>query len=131
MKILFLDIDGVLNCRSTPLRKTFSGFEDFERVDLGCVSLLNQIIAETNAKIVVSSAWRINHSTAELQAFLNHNGLVGEIVGKTEIINYEDARRGDEIQLWLNYNEAESFVILDDGDDMYHLKKYLVQTSFE
>lgn len=40
--------------------------------------------------------------------------------------------RGREIQAWLAAQcEIESFVILDDSDDMEHLSGRLVQTTFD
>lgn len=75
-------------------------------------------------------------------------GVKGLIVGVTPVLTTEvmitaaDGRRiplaigherGKEIQAWLNKNPkmAESFAIVDDEDDMAHLKDRLVRTRFE
>jgi len=49
--------------------------------------------------------------------------------------------RGEEIQLWLDNYQAKSsfmidevvdqFVILDDDEDMNHLKNHLIQTDYQ
>lgn len=55
--LVFLDIDGVLNNESFLLKS--GGAEAF---DPDNVKLLNKLIKETNASVVISSAWRIGHS---------------------------------------------------------------------
>ena len=50
MKVIFLDIDGVLN------QHRFQ--KGAALIDPGCVARLNKIISETDARIVVHSAWR-------------------------------------------------------------------------
>lgn len=139
MKVIFLDIDGVLNSRHTPLKKCFKGFEEDERTDPRCVQLLNTVVERTQAKIVISSAWRIQHSAEELQAYFKHCGFTGEIIGVTPVLlnvdldpeDPDEWERGDEIQEWLDNNEVENFIILDDDSDMGYLKLHLVKTSFE
>ena len=49
MKIIFLDIDGVLNQTGNAASLPF---------DPNCVMYLNHVIKETGAHIVISSAWR-------------------------------------------------------------------------
>jgi hypothetical protein len=47
-KIIFLDIDGVLN----------AGCDDEPFIFSECAQRLNRIIQETGAQVVLSSAWR-------------------------------------------------------------------------
>lgn len=131
LKIIFLDIDGVLVNRAS-LRQA-SGLQAF--ADPKCVAALNRIIAETDAKIVVSSTWRRSGRRFVTQK-LRSWGVVGEIVGLTPILNVANVERGSEIQTWIHehmrFSSAiDSFVILDDDDDMLHLSARLVQTVFE
>lgn len=108
MKIIFLDIDGVLNvyCES--------------RDEYGCsfhqefVDNLKTIIDQTNAKIVISSTWR--HSGLEIiQEMWNHRNLPGDVISITPDLRYE--KRGYEIEKWLDTNSVVNFVILDDDTD--------------
>lgn len=132
MKILFLDIDGVLNCRSyigRPGRNSLSELDWFQdQIDPACMDRLNQILDQSKAKVVISSSWRIILSLPELQEILTSKGFRGEIIGKTPELPPDD--REEEISLWLRDNPAESFVILDDGrvDPNFD---HQVLTSFE
>jgi hypothetical protein len=53
MKVIFLDIDGVLNTTSTT-----EMFEEYTFVEDEKVQLLKQLVTRTGAKIVLSSSWR-------------------------------------------------------------------------
>lgn len=138
MKIIFLDIDGVLNTSQTfiDIHKEWkqTGQRRIE-IDEFRVELLADLVKETNAKIVLSSSWRmywvepINHKAREVNEIFNKYGL--EIYSMTPrcIIGL----RQDEIDLWLSkHDNIESFVIFD--DDSFDLQKYidtrLIKTSF-
>ena len=54
MKVIFLDVDGVLNCQ-----KTEAKCRGFIGVDSKKVKLLKKIVDATDAKIVLSSSWKI------------------------------------------------------------------------
>jgi hypothetical protein len=128
MRIIFLDIDGVLNSSKfiKRLGKSWTGAQ----IDPEAVSILNEIIRETEAKIVISSSWRIVFSLERINSILNDNGFVGEIIGETPRVDWEPYSRGNEIQMWLDSNpDIESFVIIDDYSDMGELIKFLVQTK--
>jgi hypothetical protein len=141
-RILFLDFDGVLNSVAFAQRTTFTGWPD-GHIDPEAIKHLNRLVAETSAKIVISSSWRKMLNDEELAGVLSRAGCVGEVVGKTpdfyqvpiwnrsSPINRRFVR-GDEIQAWLDdHPEVETFAILDDDDDMAHLSNWLVQTSHE
>ena len=55
--------------------------------------------------------------------------MTGELIGVTPSL--PGRPRGEEIQAWLDGagTEVESFVILDDHDDMAHLADRLVRTD--
>lgn len=84
MRIIFLDIDGVLN--GDPHR---NGNEEgttgdyFGYIFQKMVAELNGIISHTNAKIVISSTWRIPTSVEDNQKMIDDIGVVGEVVGFT------------------------------------------------
>lgn len=83
MKIIFLDIDGVLNhC------ETRSGIcSPTEPLPLPiapeCMARLNRLIADTGAKIVISSSWRKFARWQDLGPALMRHGLVGAVIGET------------------------------------------------
>lgn len=144
MKIVFLDFDGVLNSRpfliKSRSRMSKSGWREdpTDDIDPQAVGVLNDIIARSGAKVVISSSWRLFYGHDDLRRFLKERGLQGEpIIGQTpERFKMSDrwSERGHEIQQWLDDNKelgVESFVILDDNSDMAHLMDKLVKTDFD
>jgi hypothetical protein len=53
MKVIFLDIDGVLNCTSTPNPRKFPYI-----VDAKLLKRFKRLLQRTGAKVVLSSTWR-------------------------------------------------------------------------
>ena len=122
MKIIFLDIDGVL----TPDMYEESRTEkcDDNRIDLSRVKLLADLVKASDAKIVLTSTWRVEWNMIPLLCgvygkYLNESfskyGI--SILDKTPFISILGDRR-KEILTWLSRHrsEVESFVILDDMD---------------
>lgn len=107
MKVVFLDIDGVLNCAHTSARmRGLIGIDPF------LVSIFNKIILETDAKIVLSSSWRL-FSLDEVKS------VFPMLYDVTSSIREHGSVRGDEIQKWLDeHPEVERYAILDDDSDM-------------
>lgn len=113
MYIIFLDIDGVLNL-DTIRKKSFNK---------ECVKNLNFIIKETNAKIVIISTWRLSMSLEELRKYFIKEGILGEIIGCTDlpkniddfssivIAKPREREIGDYI---LENNSISNYVIIDD-----------------
>lgn len=131
MKILFLDIDGVLINRKAlaSSKGIFPPTPDPE-----AVKALNRVLDETGAYVCVSSCWRAGKDAEQLQDLLNEWGVDCEVVGKTPYLMHEI--RGIEIQEWLDKFQfdgtiVDSFVIIDDDKDMGELMPYLVKTVFE
>lgn len=128
MKIIFLDIDGVMNnwIESKPSNK----HESLEFA-ASCVENLKYLLKKTNARIVISSTWRIGETEKTLkEKVFSHYDLDKYILDVTPI--YWDEPRGLEIKSYLaslhNCN-VEGIVILDDDSDMEDLKEYLVRTN--
>ena len=138
MKILFLDIDGVLNsidndyalCALWEIDKANKSRDEFGVLfDERCVRWLKWIIEKTGCKIVLSSTWRMK-GLREIQTMWEMRDLPGEVISITptsvsmEIINLyaatnNDADRGYEIQEWLNNNKKWlKYCIVDDDNDM-------------
>lgn len=129
MKIIFLDIDGVLNSKKYE-DANYSSFLHRDSFDPAAVARLNKITDLTKAKIVVSSAWRVSFEFDKETFFymLREEGLTGELLDITPI--FTSCLRWQEIRDWLDdHPEVESFVILDDMDYMGDLQSHLVMTT--
>lgn len=129
MRVIFLDVDGVLNNRYS---MSLGG--GLYNVDPRCVEALNKICTEANAVCVLSSTWRLGWPILAFQQFMEENGFTGKVVDKTPVMR--DEERGAEIAAYITQcNEhgypIESWVILDDDSDMGPLLPFLVQTDHE
>jgi hypothetical protein len=128
VKVVLLDIDGVLNSESWYERH---GSQNIPRppLDRDAVRRLDRIICETGAHIVLSTSWR---GDRRIPLWLLAHGCSGAVVGRTPRLHGRP--RGDEIAAWLNSVARRGiaisrFCILDDGDDMGRLWPWLVQTT--
>lgn len=149
IKVIFLDIDGVLTtikssiCKGKPLPDFFyRSRSKWDCLDKDCIERLNQITSKGGAKIVISSTWRLPCKNEDdfkcLTDYLHSQGIVGDIISKTPVhatqfnIRGRDGR-GAEIKEWLNTIgkelNVENFVILDDCEDMGDIIDHLVLTS--
>jgi len=126
MKVIFLDIDGVLNHHTWCLGKEFkkrycekTGYDETAWFDPSSVDLLNQILKETKAEIVVSSTWRYSRNQELLQILFDQVNIKGTVLDKTPDLGLNKTR-GEEIQKWLDNTtlNIESYVIIDDDFDM-------------
>ena len=118
-RVIFLDIDGVL----APILR----WDRYGDLDPACIKVLNEIVADGGADVVVSSTWRYGKTVAELQQILDAEGFDGRVVDKTPI-GAPGADRGDEIAAWLAEHAVAGYVIIDDHVDMGTLRTHLVQT---
>ena len=119
-RVIFLDIDGVL----APIRQ----WDRYGDLDPACIRVLNEIVADGAADVVVSSTWRYGKTIAELQEILVAEGFAGTVVGKTPI-GGPGADRGQEIAAWLAEHAVGGYVIIDDHVDMGELRTHLVLTQ--
>lgn len=99
-KIIFLDVDGVIN------------IPPYLRFDEKCIDNLRKIVKATGAKIVVSSSWRCGNMDLMKEAF-DESGfpedlwaeIIGETVRKwnfTKEGSYLKVVRGNEIGTWVD-----------------------------
>lgn len=132
MKLLFLDIDGVLNYNEYYVRGVRDAPHPLSEICPIAISHLNKVVAETGCNIVISSTWR--HSGIDYCTnVLRECGFTGSIIGITPDIHYEWAERGNEILKYLQdnklykYNSWEitdhDYAILDDDTDMLYQQK--------
>ncbi|MFD0675603.1 MULTISPECIES: HAD domain-containing protein [unclassified Paenibacillus] len=130
MKVIFLDIDGVMvTSRHLIQSSKYFGYE----FDPECIINLREILDRTEAYIVVSSSWREGRTLKQLQSIFEINGL-NKVIGMTPI--FDGAIRGREIQEYIKISkgtqqEINHFIIIDDEEEMGDLKEYLIETDFQ
>lgn len=107
MKVIFLDVDGVLNSMQTP---AWMG-DDWDLPLAKHICHLHRVVAETGAVIVVSSSWReYPYAMRKLELALKVFEL--PIYDVTPVI---DLDRPAEIRAWLQaHPQVDRYVILDD-----------------
>lgn len=140
MKLIFLDFDGVLNDHAFLTQRRNHPAEGVVFPELAGeldpvrISLINLLIEETGANIVISSSWRTNHSLEEMNSAFEMLGGTFKAIGVTPRIpgNQNRDERGNEIHTFIDTMKVkpESFIILDDETDMGELFPFLIKTSF-
>jgi HAD domain in Swiss Army Knife RNA repair proteins len=102
VKVLFLDIDGVVNNKRT--KETFQGFRG---IDPTLAALVQRIVQNTGCEIVLSSSWRLDQGSRD-----EVERKVCKFTDTTPILH---APRGYEIKIWLMLHpEVQHYAILDD-----------------
>ena len=147
-KIIFLDIDGVLN--SGRWFAKIGGEPDADGYGISfdpvAVDCLGRIISETGAEIVISSSWKWLGLDTMRNMWKDRN-LPGKIIGITpnsvsdELLIDADIDsmelfhiRGEEIKEWLKKHGKRvcNYVIIDDMDNMLPgQQSHFVQTNPE
>lgn len=129
MKIIFLDVDGVLNSEVWNQKhkiETENGF----LIDEETIKLLSHFIKTSGAKIVLHSGWRfwfdknfspIRKESENFKNLLDKNGL--SFYDFTPDLTTEEIRKNGkfslskpkEILLWLNnHSDISNWVVIDD-----------------
>lgn len=129
MKALFLDIDGVIATEEQYMRRRDKFWRSTEWAkELGvpypfdekCVKILNQIVEETEAEIIITSDWRLHWDLVLLSQIFQHNGIEKLPRSMTKIKPVSFGRlnmnRANEILDFINHFDLKQFVILDDLD---------------
>jgi len=150
MRLVFLDIDGVLNSnkwinvRADALKKVeddiMAGgdgltqaklvFYDNYMIDPEAIEVLNTIIDRSKAAIVITSTWRVDRPIQAIATAFRRRGFKHShaIIGCTPEI--PDKKRGAEIQAWLDHVDGvEAFVVIDD-DFIAEFEDHQVRTDF-
>ena len=104
MKVIFVDVDGLLN--SDDFIDSVKGSQD---IDIKTIRLLKNAVNETGAKIVMDTSFRYTKSFLKVQEMLLQNGILFD---KTPFIDNE---RGKEIKQYLaEHKDIEDYILLDD-----------------
>ena len=146
MKVIFLDIDGVLNDNNYFMsnhdvvkkmyqeRKyhsddiTFNVDLEMMNIDLNKLAILKDITDKTGAKVVITSSIKKKKYYSYIESKLIGFGI--PIIGVTED---DISNRGTGIRHYLEEHDVSEYVILDDDifDDYDHeLLNNLIKTSF-
>lgn len=121
MKIIFLDLDGVM-CTSSCYGRGKDNKWDAYMFDPKCVAVLNFILQETGAEIILSSDWRHTYTLQEMREIFAHNFVMKGPIGftpssKTYTADNLEGGRVDEIKFWLSAHAWKSdikWVAVDD-----------------
>ena len=148
MKVLFLDVDGVLNSTETFARRR-KAWETAKEADVNAVldeyawplghldkelvCNLNPIVEQTKCSIVLSSSWRLVCQLENFRQWVSQKGFKypDTIIDRTPnlAMRSEDLRRGTEIMAWMEIHQGITrYAILDDdGFDIQpmHPKTYV------
>ncbi len=126
MRVLFLDIDGVLNRR---------GFQPNDAVELAAwiepelAMRLDAAVRASDAELVMSSDWRIDRPIALLGEQLARAGIGVGLRDATPVLSGQPRWR--EIEAWMVHHrvQPEAVVILDDAPTMGPLGRRHVRTD--
>jgi len=134
MKIIFLDIDGVLHSYNYEQALVEKGLSQFDRegaiFDPQCISALARLIEATGAEIVIHSSWKDCEDKGKALCVMREiwsvRRLPGHVLDVTPTLSVEDmawlygirsttAWKGYEIKTWLaKYPDCAEYVIIDD-----------------
>jgi hypothetical protein len=120
VKVLFLDIDGVVNNKRTDKK-----FRNLMAIDPAMAALIQRIVQNTGCEIILSSSWRL---------FQNGRDEIERKVCKfADITPILHAPRGHEIKVWLTLHpEIEHYAILDDAESILpEQRANFFQTTWE
>lgn len=141
MKIIFLDIDGVLNRLGTPMQgRTTTKWEGLIGMEPELVERMNALVARTGALVVLSSTWRLSKTWRE---DMRQNGLTFEFLDRTPYLqtgegeSFHHLERGEEIDAWIceyltqdRERQLDAYAIIDDDSDMLPSQP-LFKTGYE
>lgn len=122
--VLFLDIDGVLNCESTTERVDQGIFKGMIGLDSVLVKRLKDWLADhPDVQVVLSSTWR---QDARLLELIKEAGI--PFIGMTRTLR----NRATEIDDWVAAHKVTSYAILDDiAQFNAGQRKRFVKTSYD
>lgn len=130
MKAIFLDVDGVLNSNEhTAFIKSFITYGDnmIEPFDDECLHNLKYIVDETDAKIIITSIWRLFPDYLYiLMNKLEEYGLDKNVISLTISNKYKDKLQ--EIAVKLKKLGITEYVVLD-NDNTLNLDRHVITNN--
>ncbi len=90
--------------------------------DPKCVAVLNFILQETGAEMILSSDWRHHYTLQEMREIFCHNNVIKGPIGftslsKTYLATNLEGGRADEIEIWMKTHAWKNdikWVVVDD-----------------
>lgn len=134
-KLIFLDIDGVLNKKSQWSRP-YSLADD-------CIEQLAKLVKETGALVILVSTWKTgldipDNKIVVVEQSENHTEQINRLIGKLEqygvgisgkTSHLPGRTRDREIERFLYFVEASTYVILDDDMSIYDSKEHIIKIN--
>lgn len=135
--IVFLDFDGVLNCKYT--KEQFKGWAGLEDEKL---NLLKELVVPTKSIIVLTTSWRMswdykshNDNIQSIGRYISDKFKAAGILERLKLKTDSLGSRGIEIYQWLEKYPHGNWVVLDDDvwDDFeqYQIYDHLVRTDYD
>lgn len=131
MKIIFLDIDGVIATiydynraedifglnpytRHTKEFKEFDFKEREEILNKDLITKLNKICEETGAFVVIVSTWRRVIDYKTIEKMLINKGFAGKVVGQVGTRMFDDGRVSCTLRFFEDVEDITHAVVIDD-----------------
>lgn len=128
MKVIFLDIDGVLNSNRTI--HAFGGMpqslkpKEFKKFDPVAIALVKRLCREAGAKVVISSSWRKREAWQTIGAVFKLPVIDATPIFPGDEKPGVERNRGKEVALFLSVHPSiKTYVIIDDNDDYLEQQK--------
>jgi hypothetical protein len=127
-KILFLDIDGVLNSTKTAVANKGYPYElhEQDKFDQVSIKLIRNLCEVGDISIVLSSMWRLHFSVHDVA-----NAFDLPVIDSTSKLGHV---RGKQIDAWLkDHPEVTQYAIIDDDADMltYQMERFVKTDGHE
>lgn len=112
LKVIFMDHDGVIALSNNE--------NEFRFFNQSCIEILNEILLDTKAEIVVSSDWRLHYDLTALQNIYREEGIIKipfavtpDFYHPNENLSLEK-QRTKEILYWLSQRNIQHWIAIDD-----------------
>lgn len=141
MKVIFLDIDGVISLSGDISKRTVirEGLTVPYRWNEECCYALHKILSNNDAEIVLSSDWRKHYRLPEMREILGDHSILGDyLIGYTPVnpkytyareFNSQGLYRSEEINEYLSLHGIKEWVAIDDLNLSGLDKKRFVKTD--
>jgi hypothetical protein len=134
MKVIFLDVDGVLNCIESKSRQgCYIGIDDIR------VKRLKEIVDKTGARIVLTSTWKLGWEVTDKECMKEGGKYLDRKMKRQNLTildkTYDQGwNRGFGITHYLNTHDVGTWVVLDDeifkDYEAEGILPHLVKTNF-
>lgn len=135
MKVIFLDVDGVINSLVNQAEEW--GVHGFDTMNFDPVNMepLKELVESTGAKLILSSSWRHTDTPKDKAALENLHRILADygLYLAGDIGPYRNLRQ-DAIADWLQKNQdVVDYVILDDVNDGFegeNLRRFVMTDKY-